>query len=180
LISRTSATILGAIVGGFAAAGAIVLWFGWGGRAKSKFAYIAPSRDEYVDLLLTITSIFLSAIGVTITVGALVIGLVAFKTLREIKTEAAGDAKTAAAAQITDTIAAELAPKVSEKVSETLPQALRTALLQNELGHQILREMAQRGELDEVLERVAMRMQNGGPEIEAEEGSHFLDEGNQS
>ena len=84
-------------------------------------------------------TIFLGAIGLAVTIGALVIGLVALKTLREIKTEAATEAKGAAAIQINETMAAGL-------------------------GHKILSEMAQRGELDEVLERVAMRLQSGGPE----------------
>ena len=84
-------------------------------------------------------TIFLGAIGLAVTIGALVIGLVALKTLSEIKTEAATEAKDAAAFQINETMAAVL-------------------------GHKILSEMAQRGELDEVLERVAMRLLSGGPE----------------
>ena len=71
--------------------------------------------------------------------GALVIGLVALNTLREIKTEAATEAKGAAASQITESMAAGL-------------------------GHTILSEMARKGELDEVFERVAMRLQSGEPE----------------
>ncbi len=95
-----------------------------------------------MDLLLTVVTIFLGAIGLAVTVGALVIGLVALKTLREIKTEAATEAKGAAAVQINATMAAGL-------------------------GHTILSEMARKGELDEVFERVAMRLQSGEPEPES-------------
>lgn len=109
-------------------------------------------------------TIFLGAIGLAVTVGALVIGLVALKTLREIKDEVADGAKDAAADKINETMAAELEPNVNAKVQEALPTALQAALLNDELGHKILSEMAQRGELDEVLERVATRMQDGGPE----------------
>jgi len=94
-----------------------------------------------VDLLLTVVTIFLGAIGLAVTVGALVIGLVALKTLREIKMEAATEAKGAAAVQINETMAAGL-------------------------GHTILSEMARKGELDEVFERVAMRLQSGEPDPE--------------
>jgi len=41
--------------------------------------------------------------------------------------------------------------------------------LNDELGHRILSDMAGRGELDIVLERVAMRIQGGGPEIDPDE-----------
>ena len=62
----------------------------------------------------------------------------------------------------------DLEPSVASQLAAALPEALKTALVDKDLGHQILGEMAQRGELDEVLERVANRMQGG--ELEAEEG----------
>lgn len=138
-MGKVSAAILGAIIGGFAAVAAVVFWFGWGLSASGQTAHVDPTRADYVDLLLTVVTIFLGAIGLAVTVGALVIGLVALKTLREIKTEAATEAKGAAAVQINDTMAAGL-------------------------GHTILSEMARKGELDEVFERVAMRLQSGEPE----------------
>jgi len=76
-------------------------------------------------------TVFLAAIGVAVTIGALVIGLVALKTLREIKSEAASAAKDAA----------------GEKI----------------------KEMAQKRELDVVLERAAVRVQSGGTESAREE-----------
>lgn len=175
-MSKVSAAILGAIIGGFVAAAAVVFWFGWGMPGTGQAAHIDPTRADYVNLLLTIVTILLSAIGLAVTVGALVIGLVAFKTLREIKTEAASDAKSAAADKINETMTAELEPSVNAKVRDALPAALRAALLKDELGHQILSEIAGRGELDEVLERVAMRMQGGGPEIGPDEQGNGADE----
>ncbi len=163
-MGKVSASILGSIIGGFAAVAAMVIWFGWGLPGSGQTAHVDPTRADYVDLLLTVVTIFLGAVGLAVTVGALVIGLVAFKTLREIKTEAASEAKDAAAVKISETMAAELEPSVNAKVRDALPAALQVALLNDELGHKILSEMAQRGELDEVLERVAMRMQGGGPE----------------
>jgi uncharacterized membrane protein len=141
-MGKVSSALLGSIVGGFAAVAAIMFWFGWGLPGSGQVAHVDPTRADYVDLLLTVVTIFLGAIGLAVTVGALVIGLVALKTLREIKAEAATEAKAAAAVKISETMAAGL-------------------------GHTILSEMAQRGELDEVLERVAMRMQSGGPEPDA-------------
>ncbi len=41
--------------------------------------------------------------------------------------------------------------------------------MKDELGHRILSEMAQRGELDEVLERVAMRVQGAGFDDQGEQ-----------
>ena len=163
-MGKVSAALLGSIVGGFAAVGAMVFWFRWGLPRGGQAAHVDPTRADFVDLLLTVVTIFLGAIGVAVTLGALVIGLVALKTLREIKTEAASDAKAAAAVKINETMATELEPSVNAKVRDALPAALQVALLNDELGHRILSEMAQRGELDEVLERVAMRMQGGGPE----------------
>ena len=181
-MGKIGATILGAIVGGFAATAALEAWFGWGVPGKGQVAYIDPTRADYVDLLLTVATIVLGAVGLTVTVGALVIGLVALKTLREIKDEAANEAKDAAAGKINQTMAAELEPNVKAKVKEALPAAIKAALLNDELGHKIMSEMAQRGELDEVLERVAMRMQGGGPELDPDITDQFIetDEDNQA
>lgn len=167
--------ILGALLGGCAAAAAVICWYGWGVPATGQKIHIDPTRADYVDLLLTLTTVLLAAIGLAVTVGALVVGLVALKTLREIKEEAASDAKLAAAGQIEHTMAAQLQPNVNARVEEVLPSALQDALLRDELGHRILSQMAQRGELDEVLERVAMRIQGAGPEEQAEPDEPALD-----
>ncbi|MEM9395825.1 MAG: hypothetical protein AAGA38_18375 [Pseudomonadota bacterium] len=92
-MGKIGAAILGAIIGGFAAVAAIVFWFGWGLPGQGQAAHIDPTRADYVDRLLTVVTIFLGAVGLAVTVGALVIGLVALKTLREIKDEAADGAK---------------------------------------------------------------------------------------
>lgn len=148
---------------------------------QGQAAHIDPTRADYVDLLLTVVTIFLGAIGLAVTVGALVIGLVALKTLREIKTEATSEAKNAVAIKIRETMAAELEPSVNAKVRDALPAALQVALSNDELGHKILSEMAKRGELDEVLERVAMRMQGGGPEPDPDTADQYADgEGDQA
>ena len=180
-MGKIGATTLGAIIGGFAAVAAIVFWFGWGMPVSGQTAHIDPTRADYVDLLLTVATIFLGAVGLAVTVGALVIGLVALKTLREIKDEAAKEAKDAAAGKISETMATELEPNVNAKVQNALPGALQKALLNDELGHKILSEMAQRGELDEVLERVAMRMQGGGPEPDPDAADQYTnDEGDKA
>ena len=160
--------ITGALLGGCAAAAAVICWYGWGVPARGQATYIDPTRADYVDLLLTLTTVLLGAIGLAVTVGALVVGLVALKTLREIKEEAASDAKLAAAGQIEQTMASELQPNVNARVQEVLPTALQEALMRDELAHRILTQMAQRGELDEVLERVAMRVQGAAAETEPE------------
>lgn len=175
-MGKIGAAILGAIIGGFAAVAAVIFCFGWGMPGNGQSTHVDPTRADYVDLLLTVATMFLGAIGLAVTVGALVIGLVALKTLREIKDEAASEAKQAAAGKISETMASELEPNVQAKVKDALPAALSAALLTDELGHKILSDMAQRGELDEVLERVAMRMQGGGPESDPEAGEHYADE----
>ncbi|OLF81610.1 hypothetical protein AWH62_02775 [Maricaulis sp. W15] len=175
-MGKVSAAILGAVMGGFAAVVAIVFLFGWGAPGNGQEAHVDPTRSDYIDLLLTVVTIFLGAVGVAVTVGALVIGVVALKTLREIKDEAANKAKDAAADKIKETMAAELEPNVNTKVQEALPAALQAALLNDELGHRILSEMAQRGELDEVLERVAMRLQGGGPEPDPDAADQYADD----
>jgi uncharacterized protein (DUF2267 family) len=162
---------LGAVAGASITVILILLWFGWGSPLQGQSAHIDPVRSDYVDLLLTIATVFLGAVGLAVTVGALVIGIVALKTLREIKDEATSEAKKAAGLTINDTIRAELDPSVAEKVQAALPVALHHALLKDELGHRILSDMAGRGELDTVLERVAMRIQGGGPEVDTEEDS---------
>ncbi len=180
-MGKVSAALLGAIIGGFSAVAAIVFWFGWGLPGSGQASYVDPTRADYVDLLLTVATVFLGAVGLVVTVGALVIGLVALKTLREIKNEAASEARDAAADKIIETMAAELEPNVNAKVRDVLPTALQAALLHGELAHKILSEMAQRGELDEVLERVAMRMQGGGPEPDPDTVDQFTgDEGDQA
>ena len=137
-MNRIASQILAAIGGGIIGTIAVVSWLGWGIPRRGQSAYIDPSRADIVDLLLTILTIFLGAIGLTITLGALVVGVVAFKTLREIKLDAAKAAKDAAASMIKD----------------TLPTTLR--------------DMARGGDLDSPLEQAAMRMQTGGPEIDTE------------
>lgn len=173
-MGKVSATILGAIIGGIAAATAIIFGFGWGVPSAGQEIHADPTRADYIDLLLTVATMFLGAVGLTVTVGALVIGLVALKTLREIKDDAANGAKEAAAGKINETMAAELAPNVDAKVRDVLPTALRAALISDELGHKILVEIAQRGELDSVFERVAVRIQTGGPEQPSED--HYADD----
>lgn len=163
--------ILGSIIGGSAAAFLFVSWFGWGVSHSSQDHFVDPTRADYVDLLLTLASMFLAAIGVAVTVGALVVGLVALKTLREIKDDAARDARDAAASKISETMDVELEPNVQAKVHEALPSAIQTALLDEGLGHKILREMAQNGELDRVLERAAASLQGGYRELSREEAT---------
>ena len=170
-MGKVSIAILGAIIGGLIAAAGLVAFLAWGTQGAGQLSHTDPTRADYVDLLLTLVTVLLAAVGLAVTVGALVIGLVAFKTLREIKDEAADAAQAAAATKINETMASDLEPNVNAKVNEALPAALQAALLDDELGHRILSEMAQRGELDEVLERVAMRMQGGGPEANEDEGS---------
>ncbi|WP_068082426.1 hypothetical protein [Polycladidibacter stylochi] len=167
-MGKVGAAILGAVTGSFFAVGFFIVLFGWGVSGNGQPTHIDPTRADYVDLLLTIVTVFLGAVGLVVTLGALVIGIVALKTLREIKEEAASNAKDAAANKINETMAAELEPSVHEKVQSALPEMLPEALLNNELGHKILTGMAQRGDLDVVLERVVMRVQNGGPELDSD------------
>lgn len=162
-MGKVSAAILGAIIGGFAAVGAIVFWFGWGTPGLGQPAHIDPTRGDYVDLLLTVATIFLGAIGLAVTVGALVIGVVALKTLREIKDEAASKAKDAAAHTISETMKNDLDPKVDRKVREILPLALQIALLEDETRSKILTELARTGALDNAVERSMERISFGGP-----------------
>lgn len=132
-------TAIGALLGTAFATINIVLWFGWGLPTKGQVSHIDPTRSDYVDLLLTILSLMVGAIGLGVTMGALVIGVVALKTLREIKQEAADQARQAA----------------DDKIEETVNE---------ELARKLLLEMAREGHLDDVLERVAIKLQNGGPE----------------
>lgn len=164
MMSKLVLWIMAALISGLASATGIIVWYGWGVSTNGQATHIDPTRADYVDLLLTLTTVLLGAIGLAVTVGALVVGLVALKTLREIKEEAASGAKLAAAGQIEQTMADELKPNVNAKVQEVLPEALQEALVRDDLAHRILTEMAQRGELDEVLERVAMRVQGAGGE----------------
>ena len=89
-------------------------------------------------------TILLGAVGLAITAGALVIGVVALTTLREIKDDAANAAK--------------------DKV---------TAMMNEGAGHKILAEMARRGELDDVLERVVVRTQDPEPEPDPDNGAEY-------
>lgn len=177
-MGKVGAAIVGAIIGGGAAAAAFIFWFGWGMPGAGQAPYADPTRADYIDILLTVATLFLGAVGLSVTVGALVIGLVALKTLREIKDEAANGAKEAAAGKISETMAAELEPNVNAKVRDVLPGALKTALMDDELVHTMLSKMAERGELDVVLERVAMRIQASGPEPDPDDLDQFAgDEG---
>jgi hypothetical protein len=162
-MSKIGATLLAAIIGGFAAVAAIVFFFGWGMPGNGQTAYIDPTRADYVDLLLTVATIFLGAVGLVVTVGALVIGLVALKTLREIKDEAASEAKFAAAGKIDETMKNELDPKVKATVSDILPLALQTHLADDHHREEILTALARTGALDAAVERIIERINSGGP-----------------
>jgi len=158
-MGKVAAATIGAIIGGFVAVKAIVFWFGWGLPRQGQVAHIDPTRADYVDLLLTVATILLGATGLAVTVGALVIGLVALKTLREIKDEA----KDAAAEKINEIMAAELKPSVDGKVKETLPIALRAALAEEDTGLKIMTDLARTGALDDVVERVMEQISSGVP-----------------
>ncbi len=168
MIGRAGAFVLGSIVAGCASTAGVLAFLGWGRAAGGQAVYVDPSRGDYVDILLMLVTVLLAAVGLAVTVGAIVIGIVAFKTLRESKDEAAESAKTAATKKINEKIASDLGPNVKSKVDEALPDALRHSLVEDELGHKILNEMAKRGELDEVLERVLARLQGPGPESQEE------------
>jgi len=161
-MGKVGLTILGAIIGAFAAVAAIVFWFGWGMPLSGQIAHVDPTRADYVDLLLTVATIFLGAVGLAVTVGALVIGLVALKTLREIKDEAASEAKVAAAGKIDETMK-ELDPKVKATVREILPVALNVHLADDHHREEILTSLARTGALDAAVERIFERLNSGGP-----------------
>lgn len=174
-MTRIGTVILAAIVGGMVAVLLLVGWADWGVVGSGQKAHLDPTRADYIDLLLVIATLFLGAIGLAVTVGALVVGLVALKSLREIKTEAARNAEDAASRQIKDTMDRDLEPNVTAKVHDALPSAIQAALLQDELAHRIFGLMADRGELDVVLERVAMRMQGGGISRDPDEDDELSD-----
>jgi len=155
--------ILSSIIGGFAAVAMIVFRFGWGLPNEGQAVHIDPTRADYIDFLLMIATVFLGAVGLTVTAGALVIGLVALKTLREIKDEATSDAKVAAADKITETMKNDLVPEVARKVRETLPLALQVALSDDDSREKILTGLARTGALDGAVERAMERINYGGP-----------------
>ncbi len=175
-MGKLGVIILGAFVGGLAATLAVVFWLGWGDSRQGQPAHADPSRGDYVDLLLTLVTVLMGAIGLAVTVGAVVIGLVALKTLREIKDDAASAAQVAAADKISKAMDELLEPNVKAKVKEAMPAALNAALLEDELGYQILDEMARKGELDKLFDRVAMRTQGAGPEFDPEYAEQYADD----
>ncbi|MCY4306340.1 MAG: hypothetical protein OXC62_16430 [Aestuariivita sp.] len=165
-MGSVSLTILGAIIGGFTAVAAIVILFGWGLSNNGQAIHIDPTRADYVDLLLTIVTIFLGAVGLAVTIGALVIGFVALKTLREIKDEAASEAKNAAAEKINETMSNDLDPNVDKKVREILPLALQVVLANNEHREEILKALVRTGALDAAVGRTIDRINSGGPVLD--------------
>ena len=165
-MGKVLALLLGAIIGGFAAVAAIVFWFGWGLSTQAQPAHVDPTRADYIDLLLTVATIFIGATGLAVTIGALVIGLVALKTLREIKEDAASEAKTAASARINKTMDNELGPKVDEKVREILPLGLQVVLAEDEHRDEILKALVRTGALDAAVERTIERINSGGPVLD--------------
>ncbi len=165
-MGKTILMIFGSIVGGFAGAALTLAFLDWGTLGRGQPTHADPTRADFVDLWLSQISLLLTAIGVTIAVAAMVVGFVTFKTIREVKDEAA----SAASAKVDETLAAELAPGVDAKVAETLPSALEKvmpsavlrAILEDGAGYRILSEMVRRGEFDEVLERALLLRQNPG------------------
>lgn len=168
-MGKISAAVLGSIIGGFAVLAATIFWFGWGITSQGQSTYTDPTRADYVDLLLTVATIFLGAIGLAVTVGALVIGLVALKTLREIKDEAASGAKDAAADRINETMENDLDPKVDKKVREILPLALQVVLADDDHREEILKALARTGALDAAVGRTIDRINSGGPVMDPQD-----------
>jgi len=120
---------------------------------QGQVSHIDPARSDYIDLLLTVAMVFLGAVGLTVTLGALVIGRVALKTLRQIKDEAASEAKRAAAARINETVENDLDPKVDNNVREILPLALQIVLADDEHREGILKALVRTGALDAAVGR---------------------------
>ncbi|MDE2738289.1 MAG: hypothetical protein OXH47_02070 [Paracoccaceae bacterium] len=160
-------SIFGSIIGSIFTLVALILFVGWGKPQNQQNSFPNPTRDDYVDLLLSVTTILLGAIGLGLAFGAIVIGIVAFKTLREIKDDVTKTANASAVNKINETITEKLEPSVKIKVTEVLPANLNKVIIDDGLGHEILSSMAKNGELDDILERVASRMQ-GGPEDDPE------------
>jgi hypothetical protein len=106
---------------------------------SNEASQIALGRGDYIDFMLTVVTVLLGAVGLAVTLGAVVIGIVALKTLGEIKDEALN----AAGQKMDESMANDLAPCVVKSLEAVLPA------------------MAKDGELDAVFERVVVRIQNG-------------------
>ena len=74
-MAKISAAILGAIVGGLVAVAGLLMFLDWGTQGTGQLTHADPTRADYVDLILSLVTVLLAAVGLAVTVGALAIGL---------------------------------------------------------------------------------------------------------
>lgn len=146
--------VLAAVIGS-----ALTAWMFTGGH------FIGPSRalnpptfeltySDFVSVLLTTLGLILAAL-------AIVVGIIAFRTIGEIKREAGRIAEEHSKKEVEqslDSVPERVATAVEEQVNERLPAAIDDAV----------EKAGREGRLDEALQKAIMQFSAGGGTMNAE------------
>jgi uncharacterized protein HemX len=123
------------------------------------------SYSDFVSVLLTVLAVILAALAIGV-------GIVAFKTIRDIKDDArtiATDHATTVIGELTKAVPAQVDAVVITTVRQRLPEATQTSV------REIVEEMAKNGTLGQLLDKAVMRMGALDPEAERELQPEFED-----
>jgi hypothetical protein len=138
---------------------ALTFWAVSGGYVVGPSLTLSPPRVEltYADFL----SALLTILGLILAALAIVIGLVAFQTIGDIKREARRIAEEHSKSEVErslETVPERVGKSVQEQVSKHLPSAIDEAV----------EKAGKEGRLDEALQKAMMQFTAGGGEMNAE------------
>lgn len=148
---------------GFASAG-LTSWMYSGGHFVGPARRLNPptfdlSYSDFVSVLLTILAVILAAL----TIG---IGMIAFRTIAEIKKEA-GLSATKVAETVLKDVPERVAGEVKKSVEEQLPETMEAKLVT------VIENAGKTGVLDSALQKALARMAFGGAQSNSELAEDF-------
>lgn len=166
----------GACFGGFLGI-CVAVWTVWPNvPADSQLSYINSSEGSYTDLMLTLVTVMLAAIGIMMAVGAIVIGLFSWRGVRAVMDQILHKSGEKAFKKVSKEVIEKATKKVvknvigDESYRKSLDEIVRNV---SEKEAKNIMEMVIRGELDQIFEEFVTRVSFNGPVVE--EGSEFFD-----
>lgn len=93
-MGKTGIAVFVGVAGFLVGAVAVFMFLDWGTSNAGQELFVDPTRADYVDFFLSFAAALFAAVSAALTMGAIAIGVIALRTLRTIKDEAADAASS--------------------------------------------------------------------------------------
>ena len=168
--------VIGACFGTFVGI-CLAIWAVWPSvPADSQLLYPSSPDDRYTDLMLTLVTIMLAAIGIMMAVGAIVIGLFSWRGVRAVMDQILHKSGEKAFKKVSKEVIEKATKKVvknaieDESYRKSLDEIVRS---ESEKEAKNIMDMVIRGQLDQIFEEFVTRISFNGPVVE--EGNEVFD-----